>query len=57
MTEVTREKSFVAFADFQQTVKVLSTNLINAILSSNIYAKGCFHSCHQKQTTEDFSTL
>ena len=56
MTEVTREKSFAAFADFQQTVKVFSTNLINAIFSAIIYAKCCFHSC-QKQTTEGFSTL
>ena len=34
-------KTFVVFADFQQTTKVFPTNLISAILSADIYLFSC----------------
>ena len=42
MTEVKWEKTFAVFTDFLQTMKVFPNKFMSAILSANIYAKGCF---------------
>ena len=54
MIKAVLKKSFTVFMDFlQTTTKVLPTNIISPLLSANIYARSCFHSC-QKQKCESF---
>ena len=43
----------MVFADFQQPLKAFPIIFISAILSVNIYAKSCSHSC-QKQNHKSF---